>query len=336
MIGTRTVQLGRLFGIRIGASPSWFVVLFFIIYVLSGQFRDALEGSSETTAYVVAVIAAACFFVSLVAHELGHALVARRQGIGISGIDLWFFGGLAKMTRDTRSPLEELKVAGAGPLVTVVIAAASYGLLQLLDASADSALLGGTDTSPAAALLGWLTFINGVLFVFNMVPAFPLDGGRLARAAAWKLTGDRARGTIFSARLGQGFAVLLIGIGVYLLLQGNGIDGLWLAVLGWFLLQAAGGAVASSRFSERLGGMTVGDVMVEDDGAGGTGFVGSEHERDAWLAGAVPLDTPVEDLLASEELRRLGSLPVVDAEGTVRGVVTLDRVRRALTAAVTT
>jgi Zn-dependent protease len=331
--GTRTVQLGRLFGIRIGASPSWFVVLFLIIWVLSGQFRDALGDASETTAYVVAVVAAACFFLSLVAHELGHALVARRQGIGISGIDLWFFGGLAKMTRDTRSPLEELKVAGAGPLVTVVIAAACFGALQLLDASSDSALLGGTDVSPLAALLGWLTFINGVLFLFNMVPAFPLDGGRLARAAAWKVTGDRTRGTLFSARLGQGFAVLLMGLGVFLLVRGDGFDGLWFAVLGWFLLQAAGGAVVSTRFSERLDGMTAADVMVEDPDPRP---IGVEHERDAWLAAAVPVDTPVEDLLSSEELRRLGSLPVVGADGQLRGIVTFERVRRVVTATVTT
>src|SRR5215210_4487470 len=122
--GGGSIQLGRIFGIRIGASPSWFVVLFIMIFALSGYFSDTLRDSSSTTAYLVAVTGAALFFVSLVLHELGHALVARRSGIGISGIDLWFFGGLAKMTRDTASPGEELRVAAAGPLVTLVIVAA--------------------------------------------------------------------------------------------------------------------------------------------------------------------------------------------------------------------
>jgi len=117
-MGTGSIQLARLFGIRIGASPSWFFVLFIMIYMLSGYFREVLVGHSDTTAYVVAVAGTLLFFLSLIMHELGHALVARRSGIGISGIDLWFFGGLAKLTRDTSSPGEEFRVAAAGPAVS--------------------------------------------------------------------------------------------------------------------------------------------------------------------------------------------------------------------------
>jgi len=235
-----------------------------MIWGLSGYFGDVLVGYSNTTAYVVAVTGTLLFFISLVLHELGHALVARRNGIGIAGIDLWFFGGLAKMTRDTASPGEEFRVAVAGPVVTLVIVALCTAVAVAGSQAADfldSATLTANSATPAMALVGWLAIINAFLFVFNMVPAFPLDGGRIARAIAWKLTGDRNRGTRFSARLGQAFGYLLIGFGVYLLFSDDAFGGLWFVVLGWFLGQAARGAVASSRFSERLDGVTVADVM---------------------------------------------------------------------------
>jgi Zn-dependent protease len=383
-MGAGSIQLARIFGIRIGASPSWFIVLFIMIYGLSGYFRDVLVGYSDTTAYLVAVTGTLLFFISLVLHELGHALVARRNGVGISGIDLWFFGGLAKMTRDTSSPGEEFRVAAAGPAVTLVIVLLSYGAAVLVSRAGDfvdSATLTGAQTTPAIALIGWLAVINAFLFLFNMVPAFPLDGGRIARAAAWKLTGDRNRGTRFSARLGQAFAYVLIGFGVYLLLSSDPISGLWFAVLGWFLGQAARGAVASSRFSERLEGVTVADVMdtqpvtvpgeisaadahdefflryrwpwfpVVDAVGRFLGVVREETVEDAVSAGRpaltvrelvendrdpetfVPRDTPIEHLLASEPLRRMGALMVVDGEQRLCGVVTLEQVRRALAAA---
>jgi Zn-dependent protease len=379
-----SVQLARVFGIRIGASPSWFAVLFLMIIGLSSYFRDHLAGYSDTTGYVVAVVAALLFFVSLLLHELGHALVARRNGIGISGIDLWFFGGIAKLTRDTESPGEEFRVAAAGPAVTAIIVGLCIGAAALaakMGAFVDSARLAGGTTTPVLALLGWLALINLFLLVFNLVPAFPLDGGRLARAIAWKITGDRNRGTRFSARLGQLFSYVLIGFGVYLLARGDALNGLWFMVLGWFLGQAAGGAVASSRFSERLEGVTVRDVMDNQPLAvpgaisalaahdefflryrwpwfpvidGDRRFLGilREERVDEALAGghpalevsdlldpdadratAVPSDTPIERLLASEPLRNMGALMVVDPDQRLCGVITIDQVRRALTAA---
>ncbi|MEA2247901.1 MAG: hypothetical protein QOH46_2430 [Solirubrobacteraceae bacterium] len=383
----RSIQLARIFGIRIGASPSWFFVLFLMIYWLSGYFREELVGYSDTTAYVVAVAGAMLFFVSLVLHELGHALVAKRNGIGISGIDLWFFGGLAKMTRDTRSPGEEFRVAAAGPAVTLTIVAlcvlVSF-IASRTGAFLDSATLAVTATTPALALLGWLALVNAFLFVFNMVPAFPLDGGRIARAIAWKVTNDRNRGTRFSARLGQGFGYLLMGFGVYLVLQDDPISGVWMLVLGWFLAQAARGAVVTSRFSERLEGVTVADVMDNQPVTvpGETTVGDAQHEfflryrwpwfpvvdatgrflgilREESVEGAVsegrpalPVrdvldpsadgeafvrrDVPIDELLGSEPLRRLGALMVVDGEQRLCGVVTLDQVRRALAAATPT
>jgi Zn-dependent protease len=262
-MGAGSVQLARLFGIRIGASASWFVVLFLMIYYLSGVFDDSLQGYSNDTAYIVAVAGALLFFFSLILHELGHALVARRNGIGVSSIDLWFFGGLAKLTREPRTPGEDFRISAAGPAVTAVVLAACIGALLALGIEdlGNAITLGFSTTTPVKGLLAWLAGINLVVLVFNLVPAFPLDGGRIARAIAWKITGDPNRGTRFSARLGQGFAYILMGLGVYVVLRGDAIGGIWFLVLGWFLAQAARGAVVSSRFSERLEGVTVADVM---------------------------------------------------------------------------
>lgn len=382
-MGGGSIQLARILGIRIGASPSWFVVLFIMIYGLSSYFRDVLAGYSDTTAYVVAVAGAVLFFVSLVLHELGHALIARRLGIEIAGIDLWFFGGIAKLSRDSRSPGEELKVAVAGPAVTlaiVVLCLAAAALASRTGGFLDSAALTETATTPALALLGWLAVVNLFLLAFNLVPAFPLDGGRIARAIAWRVTGDRNRGTLFSARLGQGFSYLLIGFGIYLLITSDAFNGIWFCIMGWFLGQAAKGAVVSSRFSERLGGLTAGDLMdahpVSVPGdvpviqaqeewfmryrwpwfpvVGGDGrFLGILEEgrlEEALASGRPGLpvaelvepgtegrvrvqhDTPVEHLLGAEGLRTLGALMVVDRDERLRGVVTVEQVRRALSA----
>jgi Zn-dependent protease len=382
-MGTGSIQLARIFGIRIGASPSWFVVLFIMILALSSSYDDRY---TDTTAYAIAVASAALFSLSLVLHEMGHALVARHNGIEIAGIDLWFFGGIAKLSRDSRSPGEEFRVAAAGPAVTLLIVivccaagVASAGYHDFVDAVE----LNG-DPSPGMALVGWLALLNWILFVFNLVPAFPLDGGRIARAAAWRVTGDRNRGTRFSARLGQGFSYVLILFGIYLLaLRSDTYGGLWLIVLGWFLGQAATGAVASSRFYERLEGVTVADVMdtqpvwvpaettivqahdefflryrwpwfpVADSTSGHfLGLLRQERVETAMQEGRPALavsevvdakadeafrvhdDTPIEQLLGSDGLRSLGALMVVDSEERLRGVVTLEQVRRALTAAV--
>jgi Zn-dependent protease len=330
------------------------------------------------------VASAVLFFVSLTLHELGHALVARRHGIEIAGIDLWFFGGIAKLNRDSRTPGEEFVISAAGPAVTLLIVVVCSAIGVAVAGGQDflDAVRLTSNPSPGLALLGWLALVNAGLFVFNLVPAYPLDGGRLARAAAWKITGDRNRGTRFSARLGQTFSYVLIGGGVYLLIRSDPYSGLWFIVLGWFLGQAATGAVASSRFSERLEGVTVADVMdtqpvwvpgdttvlqaqdeffqryhwpwfpVADpvsgrflgllrqervDGAVGDGrpatAVAEVVDALADEAFSVHDDTPIEQLLGSEGLRSLGALMVVDSDDRLRGVVTLEQVRRALSTA---
>ena len=264
MFGEGSIKLFRVFGIRVGASPSWFLVLFLFLYTLSRYFATVLVGSTNTVAYAVALAATLLFFVSLLAHELGHALAARREGIDTEGIDLWLFGGVAKLSRDSETPGEEFRVAAAGPAVTaalsllfIVIGRVASSQTSLID----HGFFTDASISPGIALVNWLATVNVFLLVFNLIPAFPLDGGRIARSIAWRVTGDRGRATRFSAGLGQGFSWVLIGFGVLLAVRGDVSSGIWLMVLGWFLGTAARGAVISSRFTDQLEGVTAADVM---------------------------------------------------------------------------
>jgi Zn-dependent protease len=263
---TGRIQLGRIFGIRIGVNPSWFIVLFFFIFWLSGSFRDIL--GSDTQGYAVAVGSTLLFFASLVLHELGHALVARRLGIQIDGIDLWILGGLAKMRGAPRTPGEEFLISAAGPFVTLLVIAACVGIgvasssiHHFVDVAA---LTSGVHATPALLLLSWLASINALLFVFNLVPADPLDGGQIAHALAWRLTGDRNRALRVAAQVGRAFGFLL-GIGGFVMLA-NGLltVGLWLLLVGMFLSQAARGALIQGQLSDRIKDVRVKDIMDRD------------------------------------------------------------------------
>lgn len=263
---TRTnLQLARIFGIRIGVSASWFFVLFFLIYWLSHSYFPELLAGSQTTDYLVAVAGALGYFASLILHELGHALAARRAGIGIVGIDLWFFGGLSQMRREPQTAGEELKVAAAGPAVTLALFGLCVGAAAILTTTGsftDVALpRQGFKTTPALALLGWLGFINAMLFVFNVVPAFPLDGGRIARALIWWRTGDRNRATVATGRSGQAFGMLVGAAGLWSFAGGGSSLGLLTMLLGFFLYQAAGAAVVQGALGRRIKDLTVADIM---------------------------------------------------------------------------
>jgi Zn-dependent protease len=260
------ITLLRVRGIRIGVDWSWFIILFLIILWLSGFYRDVLGESDEAFApYALAVASALLFFASILLHELGHAVVAVRNGIPISDITLWMFGGIARLTRDSDSPATEFKVGIAGPLVTLVLVILG-GLIGIALAGADDfweamRTEGDAQISGSLALIAWLTSINLLVLLFNLVPAFPLDGGRIARAIAWWRTGDRGSATRFAAALGQGFAYLLIGLGIFLLIQGAVLSGIWLAVIGFILNGSARGAVAQSEVTSRIEGISVADVM---------------------------------------------------------------------------
>jgi Zn-dependent protease len=253
-------------GIRIGVDYSWFFVLFLIIILLSGFYQD-VTGADEGSIgpYALALASALLFFGSILLHELGHAFVAIRNGIPIEGITLWMFGGVARMARDTDTPWTEFKVAIAGPIVTAVITVACIAAgvaLSSPDEFRDAALIEeGTTASAVPALLGWLASINLLVLLFNLVPAFPLDGGRIARSIAWKVSGERGKATRFAATLGRGFAYLLIGLGAFLFIRGDIVGGLWLVVLGFILNGSARGAIAQTEVTDRLEGISVEDVM---------------------------------------------------------------------------
>jgi Zn-dependent protease len=263
------VTLFHVRGIRIGIDYSWFFVLFLIIFVLSDSYRSVLDlPSGDALPYVLAVASALAFFASILLHELGHAFVALRRGIGISDITLWMFGGVARMTKDSDSPSTEFQVAIAGPLVTLALAIAFTAAGVVADGwgQAWNAMPFQTPqhTSGFLAVTTWLASINVLILVFNLIPAFPLDGGRVARAIAWKVTGDRNRATRGAARLGQGFSYLFIGLGLIGFIRGDLIDGVWLALIGFILLQSARGAVIQTEFTSRIEGIRVADVMDDE------------------------------------------------------------------------
>jgi Zn-dependent protease len=381
--GGGSIQLMRIFGIRIGVSVSWFVVLFLMIFGLSTSFKNVLDGS-DTEAYLVAVGCAVLFYASLVLHELGHALVARRQGIQVERIELWFFGGLAQLRGEPRSPGAEFAVAVAGPVVTLVVFVVCAAAAALVDSSShfvDAALLRSAATaSPAYVMLSFVAAMNALLFVFNLAPGFPLDGGRIVFAAAWKLTGDRNRALRIAGRGGIWFAYLLGGFGLYLLIRGDVGNGLWFVVLAWFLLPAARAAVVSGTVSDQLQRVTVADVMdphpftldgdttlleanervfdrhgwpfvpivdaenrflgvlrretVDAEIAAGRPALAAgeavQGDRMDWI---IRTDQQLEDLLAQPSLSGLGAVFALDREDFLRGVVTIEQVRRAITPA---
>ncbi len=264
--GQGGLTLFRFRGIRVSVDYSWFFVLFLVIWWLSGFYRDVLgPNTSDLLPYLLALVSALLFFASILLHEFGHALVALRNGIGIDGITLWLFGGVARMERDTDSPGVEFRVAVAGPLVTLAIAFICTAIGVALTGPEEfrrAALTeGNTAIGAVPAVLGWLASINILVLIFNLVPAFPLDGGRIARAIAWKKTGNRASATRFAARLGQIFAYVLMGLGLLSLINGNVVGGVWLGVLGFILNSSAKAAVAQSKVASKVEGISVADLM---------------------------------------------------------------------------
>ncbi|HUC07622.1 MAG TPA: site-2 protease family protein, partial [Solirubrobacterales bacterium] len=218
MLGGKPITLFHVRGIRITVDWSWFFFLFLVIFWLSDFYGDVLgESSSGSTPFTLAVISALGFFASIVLHELGHAFAALRNGIGISSIQLWILGGMARMDRESDSPAAEFKVAVAGPLVTlaivVVLTAAGIAAVGAEEFRQAVLIEKNSGVSGAMAMIGWLVWVNAAVLLFNLLPAFPMDGGRIVRAIAWWRTGDRNSATRFAANLGRVFAYLFIGAG---------------------------------------------------------------------------------------------------------------------------
>jgi Zn-dependent protease/CBS domain-containing protein len=251
----QSIRIGRIFGVQIGLHPSWFVIALIVTYlVAAGQLPVAYPNWDPALYWIVGALIALLFFGSVLAHELSHALVARRFGLKVKEITLFIFGGAATLEGETKRPWDEALIAAAGPLMSLVIAAVLFGI----DAVIHQPQLG--------AITGWLGFINLTLGLFNLIPGFPMDGGRILHALLWKLRGDRSAATRNAAGVGRLFGYLLIAGGVFLIFQGADLlfTGVWFALIGWFLSNAAESTIAQVSVEHALRGIKVREVMEND------------------------------------------------------------------------
>jgi Zn-dependent protease len=248
-----SIQVARVLGIPVYVHFSWLVVFGLIAWTLAtGYFPQRYPNLPVASYWAKGLVASLLFFVSILLHELGHSLVARARGIGIRSITLFIFGGVARLEKDPPDGRTELLMAAAGPAVSLLLSAFFLGV--------------GVVTRPggtAWAVARYLAMINLVVAIFNLVPAFPLDGGRLLRGLLWKSMG-KTRATRLAARAGSLFAYFLIASGVVSMLRGAGISGMWYVLIGWFLKDASAGAYESARVDEALRGVTAGDAMTKD------------------------------------------------------------------------
>ncbi|HSB09348.1 MAG TPA: site-2 protease family protein [Blastocatellia bacterium] len=253
------IKLGRIFGIEIGLHYSWLVIALLIVFSLAGHFREINPNWGDGVVLLTAVATGVLFFAAIIAHELAHSLVAKLRGLPVRSITLFALGGVSQIDKEAPDAKTEFFVAVVGPLTSFLIGIALLALSLAFGWSAS-----GTPNTPLLAMLVWLGYINIVLAVFNLIPGYPLDGGRVLRAIVWWINKDMVRSTRIAARAGQAVALFFIFTGVYRLFAGAGFAGLWIAFIGWFLLDAAGASYAQVEVSERLRGVRVGDIMTRD------------------------------------------------------------------------
>ena len=248
------IKIGRILGIQIGIHYSWFLIAFLIVLSLYSQFHISNRGWSEAVILAMAVGTGILFFFFLLLHELSHSLFAKSQGIPVREITLFALGGVSQIEKNPDSAKSEFWMALVGPLTSAALGAACL----LLRAIA------GAASSPAYAMLSWLGYINLALAAFNMVPGYPLDGGRILRAAVWWKSGNLEYATRQAAWVGQVVGGIFIAVGVVQFFGGGGFSGLWIAFIGWFLLQAAGASVVEAGIAHVLEGTTAAQVMTPD------------------------------------------------------------------------
>jgi len=366
--GGRSIRIARLAGIPIGVNPLWLAIVGLITWSLAeGYFPDRVPGIATGAAYALGLASALLLFASILLHELGHAIVARRHGVEVEEIDLWLLGGVARMRGEAHRPQDELRYALAGPAVTATIAVA-FGVAALA--------LSGTSSVPALrALVDYQAYVNVAILVFNLMPAFPLDGGRVLRALLWRSKGDRASATAIAARWGRGFGWMLVALGLLGLLYGA-VGILWLGIIGLFIVAAANAEERHGAVKAALSGRHAAQLMsapavsipaelsVEDavrdyfgrypytafpiaDRAGhATGIVtvagveatpaAARSSRAVDAIGEHDPDllvdgaTDVAELLDRPAFARVGRAVVVDAHGEAAGVLSITDVQRAL------
>jgi Zn-dependent protease len=298
------IHLGTIGRTRVGLNWSVVVILALIASGLAAEFRDAAAGFGAGLYWAAALVAAVLFLSSLLGHELSHAMVARRRGVTVNGIVLWALGGVAKLKGDAPDAQSELRIAIAGPAASAGLAG-TFGLL---------ALGLGTVGVPTLIVIAlwWLAGANALLALFNLLPAYPLDGGRVLRAGLWRHWGDRLRATDAAAGVGGFFGAALIGIGISALffIPTFSLNGIWLVLIGWFVLGASRKERGAVRLTSALDGLHVGDVMQP-------------------VIGVAPAYATLEDLV--ERYMQPGHLdrcPLVDLNGAIAGLLSLDRLGR--------
>jgi Zn-dependent protease len=295
---SKGVPLGRIAGIRITADWSVLVIGALLAWGVAGA---AVPGEAPGTpvwlAWIVGVVVAALLLASLTAHELGHALLARRRGIAVEGIRLWLFGGVAQMSSDWMTGKTEMLVAAIGPLVTLVLTVGFTAATWVFV----------TISAPPLAIVvaEWLAAVNLLLLLFNLIPAFPLDGGRILRGFIWTRTKNRTSATVAASRVGRVFAVALVGLGLLDAFFYDPVGGIWLMLIGWFLDNTARSEAQSEQARHVLEGLLVGDVMSKDPVV-----------VPSWIT---------VDLLVSQYVvgHQMTSFPTHSIDGRVDGLVTL-------------
>ncbi|MBI5949171.1 MAG: site-2 protease family protein [Chloroflexi bacterium] len=296
----RSFPIARIAGVLVEVHPSWLLILAFLSWSLSDQvFPETNEGWSTATYWVVGTSAAVLLFVTVLVHEFAHAAVAIRRGLPVPKITLFIFGGVSHMSRQPRSAGEEFAIAAAGPATSFVIAAVT-GLAGLA--------VGGSNEQ-AEAILYYLAGVNAVLGVFNLLPGFPLDGGRVLRSIAWRSTGSFRRATRIAASVGELFGYTLMGGGFLLALGGFVVQGLWFLFIGWFLTGAARGESQGMQLESILAGLFARDLM---------------DETFPSVTPGLPVQAVVDDYMVGEGHRAL----MVANDGAVVGILSVNDVRR--------
>lgn len=297
------IKVGRVFGIEIGLHYSWFIIAWLIAFSLVAQFRNANRDWSPAVVWSSALVTAIPFFGCLLAHELAHSLVARAHHLPVRSITLFALGGVSLIEKEAPDAKTEFLIAIVGPLTSVVL-----GALMWWGAKAFGAKPGAAPATPGVAILYWLGTINLGLGIFNMLPGFPLDGGRVLRALAWWLTGSMERATKIAARTGQVMAVVFIAAGIYQFFRGAGWNGLWIAFIGWFLMQAASAQYHELELKHALVGMRASDLMSRD-------------------CIQVPGPTSVQDFVDEFLLQSGRRCFFVNVQGNIAGLITPHEVR---------
>ncbi|GAB3653043.1 site-2 protease family protein [Glycomyces tarimensis] len=295
-----TLRLGQIAGIRVGLHWSVLGVVVLLVLIVSSGMGAAYPGHSALVYIGAGVLAAALFMLSLLIHEIAHAIVARRHGVQVDDITLWLLGGVAQLKGDAPTPGADFRIAVIGPLASLLTAAAFTALTWL------SGIFGIGE--PWTPVLGYLAVVNVILAVFNLIPAAPLDGGRVLRAALWHLRGDRTQAAVWSARVGRAFGLFLLLIGVFGFFFGYGA-GLWWVLLGLFIVVIASAEERQAQLGDALEGLRVRDVMTQDPDT-------------------APGEANVEEFLhQTAMLRRHSAFPLLDEAGRLQGLITLNRMK---------